>query len=232
MLVESNYKKTIVIAIDGPAGVGKSTVARLVAQHLQYKFINSGLLYRALAWKTLKTKTNTDDEQNLSELARKIKWDFKTNKGTVLKLFIDDVLVYNQVRSEKVSRISSLISKYPKVRSVIMEKLRYLGSKYSIVMEGRDIATVVFPDAKLKIFLDASKTLRAKRRYTQLIRKGFRADYEEILSSIIERDKLDSTREISPLKKSEDSVCIDTSHLTVSEVVNKILDLAHKKNVH
>jgi len=232
MLVESNYKKTIVIAIDGPAGVGKSTVARLVAQHLQYKFINSGLLYRALAWKTLKTKTNTDDEQNLSELARKIKWDFKTNQGTVLKLFIDDVLVYNQVRSEKVSRISSLISKYPKVRSVIMEKLRYLGSKYSIVMEGRDIATVVFPDAKLKIFLDASKTLRAKRRYTQLIRKGFRADYEEILSSIIERDKLDSTREISPLKKSEDSVCIDTSHLTVSEVVNKILDLAHKKNVH
>jgi cytidylate kinase len=150
-------------------------------------------------------------------------------KGYALKVYIDGVFVYNQVRSERVSKITSLISKYPKVRSFVVEKLRSLAKDRSIVIEGRDISTVVFPDAQVKIFLDASKSIRAKRRYNQLVRKGFRADYEQILQAVIERDKHDREREISPLKKSKDSVYIDTSDLSVNEVVDKIVQLAKNK---
>jgi cytidylate kinase len=231
MFKSANCAKLVIVAIDGPAGVGKSTVGRLVAKKLMYRFINSGLVYRALAWKALKKQIDVADEQKLARLAKKTNWQFETGGGFVLKVFVDGVLAYNQLRSEKVGKTSSIISRFPKVREFVVSKLRSLGKNCSIVIEGRDIATFVFPDAKFKIYLDASKTTRAKRRYDQLTRKGLKADYEEILSSIIERDRLDRNRKIAPLEKSKDSICIDTSNLSVTEVVDKIVSLIDNENV-
>lgn len=220
---------SVIIAIDGPAGVGKSTVGKLVAKKLGYRFINSGLLYRALAWKAIREQLDTKNEDKLIRLAKKINWQFETRGGFVFKVYVDGVLAYNQLRSEKVGKTSSIISLFPRVREFIVSKLRSLGKNNPIVMEGRDIATFVFPDAEFKIYLDASNTIRAKRRYNQLTSKGIKADYEEILSSVIERDKRDSQRKIAPLKKSKDSIYINTSNLTAAEVAGKIVRIADKK---
>ncbi len=218
-------RKGLVIAMDGPAGVGKSTVGGLVAKSLGYKFINTGEMYRALTWKGLEVGVDLNDQDAVVALAKKIDWEFKPieDGGSTLKTFIDGEAVTVQIREEKVSINSSLVAANPGVRKFLSKLQRELGEGGGIVMEGRDITTNVFPDADVKIYLDASPEERADRRYRQLKAAGQEADRDKILAAILKRDLNDLKREINPLKQAEDAFVIDSTKLTLHEVADKIL---------
>jgi cytidylate kinase len=218
-------KKGLVIAMDGPAGVGKSTVGGLVAKSLGYKFINTGEMYRALTWKALEDGLDLNDNESVLALARSIDWEFKPvdEGGTTLKTFINGQGVTQQIREEKVSVNSSLVAANPGVRKFLSKLQRDLGEGGSIVMEGRDITTNVFPDADVKIYLDASPEERADRRYRQLKAAGQEADRDKILAAILKRDLNDIKREINPLKQAPDALVIDSTKLTMHQVADKIL---------
>ncbi len=218
-------RKGMVIAMDGPAGVGKSTVGNLVAKSLGYKFINTGEMYRALTWKGLEQGVDLNDNEAVLALAKNLSWEFKTvdEGGTTLKTFINGTGVTQQIREEKVSVNSSLVAGNPGVRKFLSKLQRDLGEAGSIVMEGRDITTNVFPDADVKIYLDASPEERADRRYRQLKAAGQEADRDKILAAILKRDLNDLKREINPLKQAPDALVIDSTKLTMHEVAEKIL---------
>lgn len=218
-------RKGMVIAMDGPAGVGKSTVGNLVAKSLGFKFINTGEMYRALTWKGLERGVDLNDHDAVLALAKNLSWEFKPVEegGTTLKTFIDGQGVTQQIREEKVSVNSSLVAGNPGVRKFLSKLQRELGEGGSIVMEGRDITTNVFPDADVKIYLDASPEERADRRYRQLKASGQEADRDKILSAILKRDLNDLKREINPLKQAPDALVIDSTKLTMHEVAEKIL---------
>jgi cytidylate kinase len=215
----------MIIAMDGPAGVGKSTVGGLVAKALGYQFINTGEMYRALTWKALELGVDLDDQDAVVALAKKIRWEFKPIEegGTTLKTFIDAVPVTMQIREERVSVNSSRVAANPGVRKFLSKLQRELGRAGSIVMEGRDITTHVFPDADAKIYLDASPEERASRRYRQLKDSGQDADRAAILSAILKRDLNDLKREINPLKQAPDALVIDSTRLTMHQVARRIL---------
>jgi CMP/dCMP kinase len=223
-------RRGMVIAMDGPAGVGKSTVGNLVAKALGYKFINTGEMYRALTWKALEEGVNLNDHESVLSLAKRLKWEFKPVEegGTTLKTFIDGQGVTLQIREERVSINSSLVAANPGVRKFLSKLQRELGEGGAIVMEGRDITTNVFPDADHKIYLDASPEERASRRYRQLKAAGQDADRDKILAAILKRDLNDLKREINPLKQAEDAVVIDSTHLTLHQVADKILRLVRR----
>jgi CMP/dCMP kinase len=223
-------RRGMVIAMDGPAGVGKSTVGNLVAKALGYKFINTGEMYRALTWKALEEGVNLNDHESVLSLAKRLKWEFKPVEegGTTLKTFIDGQGVTLQIREERVSINSSLVAANPGVRKFLSKLQRELGEGGAIVMEGRDITTNVFPDADHKIYLDASPEERASRRYRQLKAAGQEADRDKILAAILKRDLNDLKREINPLKQAEDAVVIDSTHLTLHQVADKILRLVRR----
>lgn len=218
-------RKGLVIAMDGPAGVGKSTVGGLVAKSLGYKFINTGEMYRALTWKGLEQGVDLNDHEAVLGLAKSISWEFKPVEegGTTLKTYIDGQGVTQQIREEKVSVNSSLVAGNPGVRKFLSKLQRELGEGGSIVMEGRDITTNVFPDADVKIYLDASPEERADRRYRQLKAAGQEADRDKILAAILKRDLNDLKREINPLKQAPDALVIDSTKLTLHQVADKIL---------
>lgn len=218
-------RKGLVIAMDGPAGVGKSTVGGLVAKSLGYKFINTGEMYRALTWKALELGKDLNDNEGVLDLAKSLKWEFKPVEegGTTLKTFINGQGVTQQIREEKVSVNSSLVAGNPGVRKFLSKLQRDLGEGGSIVMEGRDITTNVFPDADVKIYLDASPEERADRRYRQLKAAGQEADRDKILAAILKRDLNDLKREINPLKQAPDAMVIDSTRLTMHQVAGKIL---------
>lgn len=218
-------RKGLVIAMDGPAGVGKSTVGNLVAKSLGYTFINTGEMYRALTWKALELGADLDDHDLVTDLAKKITWEFKPMEegGTALKTWIDGVAVTGQIREERVSVNSSRVAANPGVRKFLSKLQRELGEGGSIVMEGRDITTNVFPDADVKIYLDASPEERADRRYRQLKAAGQEADRDKILAAILKRDLNDIKREINPLKQAEDAMVVDSTKLTLHQVADKIL---------
>lgn len=218
-------RKGLVIAMDGPAGVGKSTVGGLVAKSLGYKFINTGEMYRALTWKGLEEGVDLEDHDAVLALAKRLHWEFKPVEegGTTLKTYIDGQGVTVQIREERVSINSSLVAGNPGVRKFLSKLQRELGEGGSIVMEGRDITTNVFPDADVKIYLDASPEERADRRYRQLKAAGQEADRDKILAAILKRDLNDLKREINPLKQAEDALVIDSTSLTLHEVADKIL---------
>ena len=222
-------KNGILIAIDGPAGVGKSTVGKAIAQELGYSFINTGEMYRALAWKLLKLGVNPADEAAVARLARESKWDFVKGSGVALRTLIDSQDPGVELRSEAASKTSSAIAKQAQVRSLMKEMQRALGEGGGIVMEGRDIGTAVFPDAELKIYLDASPEERSRRRVRQLEEEGYKADYAEILSGIISRDRNDSGRALAPLKKAQDSVVMDTSTLSLDEVTASLMTVVKQR---
>ena len=223
-------KRGLVIAMDGPAGVGKSTVGGLVAKSLGFKFINTGEMYRALTWKGLEVGVDLNDHEAVVQLAKAIDWEFKPIEegGSTLKTFIDGVAVTSQIREERVSVNSSLVAANPGVRKFLSKLQRELGEGGSIVMEGRDITTNVFPDADVKIYLDASPEERADRRYRQLKAAGQDADRDKILAAILKRDLNDIKREINPLKQAEDALVIDSTKLTMHEVAEKILRAIRK----
>ncbi|MDD4004023.1 MAG: (d)CMP kinase [Elusimicrobiaceae bacterium] len=222
-------KNGLVIAVDGPAGVGKSTVCRIVAERLGYGFINTGEMYRALAWKALSLGMDPEDEAAVSALPGRLQWEFRRIDGSTIKTFLDGELMDSRILTETVSRTSSGIARYPGVREFMKKLQRELGREGAILMEGRDIGTAVFPDAELKIYLDAAPQARARRRCEQLVRAGISASYADILAGIIARDSNDKGRKFAPLKQAEDGVVVDTTDRNIGQVVDEILTLVKQR---
>ncbi len=219
----------MIIAIDGPAASGKSTVAKAVAKRLGFEYVDTGSMYRALTWKALKEGIDVSDEKALARLAKASRIAFLRPADEEFRVLIDGQDVTEEIRSPKVSGAVSAVSKVPEVRREMVEMQRgFKREGRSLVVEGRDIGTVVFPDAELKIYLTATARERARRRYRELIGKGFEVELEVIERDIIARDKLDSTRRVSPLVKAPDAVTIDTTGMSVGQVVDEIVALAEK----
>jgi CMP/dCMP kinase len=216
--------KPLTIAIDGPAGAGKSTAARLVAQRLGYLYIDSGAMYRTVALQALRRGVNPDDDGALTRLAEETHVRFKPGAGTV-RVCLDGRDVSHDIRTSEVTALSSRVSVVPGVREALVRQQRELGARGGVVMEGRDIGTVVFPHAEVKVFLEASLDERAVRRVTELRTKGFDVCFSEIRCDIEERDQRDAWREVSPMRPAADAVRIVTDELSIDEVVERILDL-------
>jgi cytidylate kinase len=217
--------RKIIIAIDGPAGSGKSTTARIVAQKLGYLYIDTGAMYRALTLKVIESGVDPKDEDMVFKLLEDARIELFYENGE-LKVLLDGVDVSERIRAPEVTNIVSIVSSHPRVRELMVRKQRELGRNGGVVMDGRDIGTVVFPEAELKIFMKADVVERAKRRQRELKKKGFNVAIEEIIEEIEKRDKLDSTREVSPLRKADDAIEIDTTNLTIDEQVEIVLKKA------
>ena len=213
--------KKDVIAIDGPSGAGKSTIAKLIAKKLGYFYLNTGAMYRAVAL-YLHRKGKKPSDKITEEDLKGIELDFD-NEGNI---YLNGENVSDKIITPEISKLASDFSKLKIVRKVLTEQQRKIGLSRPSVLEGRDIGTVVFPDAKYKFFLDASPEERARRRYLQLKEKNPDANisFEEILKQQLERDKQDSSRDIAPLKKAEDAIYIDTTGMEIEDVVKKILE--------
>lgn len=218
----------ISIAIDGPAGAGKSTIAKAAAKKLGYIYVDTGALYRAIAFYLVDKNIDliNEDDIKLSLNSVNINIDFKDGEQRV-KLFEKDIS--DLIRTPEISMIASDISKLKCVREFLLDLQRKLADENNVIMDGRDIGTVVLPGAKVKIFLTASAEKRAKRRYIELLEKGMMVSYESVLADIIKRDHNDTTRQIAPLKPSEDSVLIDTSRLNLDESIKAVIDVIEKK---
>ncbi len=218
--------KKILIAIDGPAGSGKSTTARLVARKLGYVYIDTGAMYRAMTLKVLNSHIDPADEAGVVELARRT--EISLVDGGELSVILDGVDVTEAIRSEGVTKNVSLVSSYPAVRELMVAKQREIGSGKGCVVDGRDIGTVVFPDADLKFFMVADIMERARRRQEELSSNGAELPIVQVVRELNERDFKDSTRETSPLRKAEDAIEIDTTKLTIDEQVEIILNYANE----
>ncbi len=210
-------KRQIVIAIDGPSGVGKSTVGLMIARRFGLKYVDTGAMYRAIALKIHETGVNMDDEEELSLFCSHLKMDVKDGDGNFM-VYIDGKDYTGLIRTPDAGKLASIVSSKRPVRDCLVSLQRELGNKGGVVLEGRDIGTVVFPDADLKFFLKADIETRAGRRYLELKEKGGNASKEEVLNDIIQRDKRDTLRELSPLAPADDSINIDTSSYNLSEV--------------
>lgn len=215
--------KRCVVAIDGPAGAGKSTVAQMAAKKLGYTYIDTGAMYRAVAWKTLQQKQPVTDELILSVLPD-IVIDLQYEDGKT-RVFVDGKEVTAEIRTPDINKIVSQVAMLGPVREKLVELQRKMAERGSVLMDGRDIATHVLPNADVKIFLTASIEERARRRAKELQEKGYDVKLEEIQRDIAARDKADSEREISPLMQAEDAVLLDTTALSIDEVVEKILGM-------
>ena len=212
-----------VVAIDGPAGAGKSTVSKIVATRLGYTYIDTGAMYRAVALKVLESKLPLTEEA-IIEAARDVEIDQQSADG-VTKTFLDGRDVSKEIRTPEVSKIVSPVAKVGFVRQRLTELQRKMATRGGVLMDGRDIGTVVLPNADVKIFLTASVTERARRRFEELKAKGFDVNLSEIEKDIATRDKIDSEREIAPLKQADDAILLDTTALTIEEVTAKIIEL-------
>ena len=220
--------KKLLIAIDGPAGVGKTSVGKVLASKYNLGFLSTGIMYRCLGWKVLKSGVNLQDEEAVFQVAKNIVWGFEKEADSNLRVLIDGQYVGDALITEEVARAASITSALPKARAVITEKQKAMALEGGLVMEGRDIGTVIAPKAPLKFYLIASAQARAQRRVLQLKEKGQEANFEEILKSIISRDERDSSRKTAPLKPAQDAVIIDTSSLTLEEVIHKVLEISNK----
>lgn len=214
--------KNLVVAIDGPAGAGKSTVAQLAARKLGCTYIDTGAMYRAVAWKTLQRKQPVTDELILDVVKDvHVELAYVEGKTTVS---VDGTDVTGEIRTPEVTAIVSQVAALGPVRSRMVELQRRMAAKGSVLMDGRDIATSVLPDANVKIFLTASIEERARRRFKEMQEKGYDVSLEELQKDIAARDKADSEREISPLVQAPDAELLDTSHMGIDEVVQAIID--------
>ena len=210
-----------IIAVDGPAGAGKSTVSKIVAAELGYTYIDTGAMYRAVGLKIFESGQNLT-EKFLAEVTEKIEIELDESA----RVFVNGEEVTKKIRTPEVSRLASDVSKFDFVRKKLTELQRKMAEQGKVIMDGRDIGTVVLPNADLKIFLTASIEERARRRFDELTAKGQAVELSAIEKEIAARDKQDSERKIAPLKKADDAVLLDTTNLTIKEVVDKILELA------
>lgn len=220
--------KPEIIAIDGPAASGKSTVGALVAENLDYVWLDTGIMYRAVACEALETGVPIDDEPAISELAEGLDVDVvpaSVDDGRQFDVLINGKDRTWEIRSNEVNGSVSEVSVYPGVRVAMTELQRKIASKGRIVVLGRDIGTVVLPDADLKIYLDASIEVRAQRRLLEELSRGNTLDLEKTIEMLRHRDVIDSTREHAPLKAAEDAILINTDHLTIEQVVEKIIGI-------
>ena len=219
-----------IIALDGPAASGKSTLGRTLADSLGYLFFDTGVMYRAITWIALQRDLNLRDEALITELAQKAQIDIRPPSmadGRACDVIIGDKDVTWDMRDGEVDANVSVVSAYAGVRKALSEQQRRIGMRGRIVMVGRDIGTVVLPEADLKIYLDASAEERAKRRFDEIIARGEKADYDEILRKVIERDHIDSTRAVAPLRPADDAIIIDSDKMNAAQVVARVMELCN-----
>ena len=212
------------VAIDGPGGTGKSTIAKAVAERLGLEYIDTGAMYRSIALKSIRTGVDAEDEPAVVDMLADTVIDFNDNK-----VYLDGEDVSGLIRTNEISMAASTISKLGPVRAKVDEVSRRLASTKDVVMEGRDIGTAVIPDAEVKIFMTADSSVRAMRRYKQLLEQGKPADLDEIKEDIEKRDYQDSHREINPLKQAEDAVFMDTSDMSIEENIDAVCELVANK---
>jgi len=217
-----------IVAIDGPVGAGKSTVARGVAQRLRFRYVDTGAMYRSVAWAVLQRGVSLSDERAVTALARSVRIDFVTDP-LGQRVLVDGVDVTEAIRTPQVSDGASIVSVYPGVREAMVTIQRRMGVDGGVVMEGRDIGTVVFPDAEIKVFLDASLDERARRRFEELKARGADVDLESVRKAEEERDRRDRTRNHSPLRAAPDAVVIDSTGIPADEVVARIVQLVRRR---
>lgn len=216
--------RNLVIAIDGPSGAGKGTVARAIASELGYRHVDSGAMYRAVGWKAMQDGVPLDDEAAVAALAASASVEVSSTQVT-----IDGVDVTRAIRTPEIDRAAAGVARLPRVRSVLVERQRQMGVNGAIVMEGRDIGTVVFPDADVKLYLDASPEERARRRAQDPAHTGVPAAVSEVATLLTQRDEIDRTRTASPLYVAEDAIVVDTTGKDVSAVVHEVLALIRAK---
>ena len=214
----------MIIAIDGPAGSGKSTVAKIVAEKLNFRYIDTGSMYRSVAWKSLQKNTALKDEDAVADIASKVQIELVSGKNGQ-PVFVDGENITDQLKVEEISRGAAIVAAQPMIRKIMTTKQRKLGKQGMVVMDGRDIGTVVFPQAEKKFFLDADPKERGRRRFVELKEKdqAKNADISTIIEQVVQRDHEDRNRKIAPLKQAKDAMLIDTTNLSIDQVVKEII---------
>jgi len=222
-------EKHISIAIDGPAGAGKSTIARRIAKELGYYYVDTGAIYRTVAYFMDLLGISPKDSDGVSRYIDELTVQIEYDEEGVQHMIMNGMDVSNDIRTQDISQKASLISAQPVVREVLLDMQREVARQHNVVMDGRDIGTVVLPDAQVKIFLTASAEVRAKRRTDELLAKGQKANFDQILKEIQQRDYQDTHRPIAPLKMCRDSVKVDTSEMNIDQVVETIRTIVNEK---
>lgn len=218
---------TTVVTIDGPAGAGKSTVAKALARRLKFSYLDTGAMYRAATLKALRLKINLEDENALAAVAGAVTIDFEGDAEKGLRVILDGEDVSEAIRTIEVTNNTFYMARAPKVRAVMVDLQRKIGSRRNIVVEGRDVGTVVFPTAKYKFYLDANFEERARRRIKELEDKGEAVEAQKLKEELQERDQKDFSRKVGPLKKADDAIVIDSTGLTVEGTAEKLLEYIH-----
>lgn len=219
---------SFIVAIDGPAGTGKGTITKLIAEELGLINIDTGAMYRCVALEALRKNVSDTEIEKIEEILRNIEIKFKRESGNIF-VFLNGEDVTKEIRTPEVNTCVAKFAALKCVRDKMTPLQQEMGKDSNIIMEGRDIGTAIFPKANVKIYLDASPEERANRRYKQNIANGINQSYEEVLASIKQRDILETTRKLNPLRKAEDAIFVDTTHLTIEEVKQRILDIIKEK---
>lgn len=222
---------SFIIAIDGPAGSGKGTITKRVANKIGFLRLDTGALYRCLTLEVIRNKIEINDIQKMVDIVRNMKIEFVPNEdmNELDYVFLNKENVTKEIRSNEVNNIISVISSIKEVRNEMLQIQRNIAKEKDTIMEGRDIGTVVFPNADMKIYLNADIEERARRRYKENMEKGISTTYEEVLQILKNRDKIDMEREVAPLKKAEDAIEIDSTNMSIEEVVDKVVELYYNK---
>ncbi|HDL1204406.1 TPA: (d)CMP kinase, partial [Mannheimia haemolytica] len=215
--------KKIVITVDGPSGAGKGTLCHALAEKLGFDFLDSGALYRITALSAIKKEVPLDDEEKLAEVGRNLDIQFLPENGEI-QVILEGENVGDLIRTAEAGQNASKVAAFPLVREALLERQRAFSSEKGLIADGRDMGTVVFPDAQIKLFLDASAEERTKRRVKQLQEKGFNANFDEILAEIKERDFRDRNRSVAPLVPAKDALLLDSTHLSIEDVINQALN--------